>query len=527
MRAMSRAVRGSGFRGVCEYAIERNGKKERGVIVGGNMSGVNPRELAAEFGQVRNLRADIAKPVSHNCLRLPQGERLTAAEWSIIADDFMSQMGFTSSNQRIYVLHDDKDGQHIHLIANRVGEDGKVWLGKNENLMATKIINQLELKYKLEVTVQKVEKEKKEPKKQEIERGKRKNEEPTRIKIQKAIDRALNKPVSIADFYLEIKKVGINLKINRASTGKINGFSFEMNGVKFKGSDLGKSYSLSGLEKRGLIVPKTHKEKEQIQYAKLHKIYKSNTQRYEEGRPRVNISDTPDLRSLSIGYVVHPSQRRAEMLLHVNKGDSMGRSGDGRDYGMRRTDSGIGGARTIKLIKNYTKKDSRMNAQNYIFNDSEISEFERKRLEAIQLAGWYHSVLRDKTVYKKDGQIIEDQGAKIIVDGGDYEKLAIAAVELALLKGWKLENIKAGGEKEFVKAINEEIAKRQNQKDTQNVIENDTKKDTQNDEVRGMSFDEVVEQTIAENYDGKSIEEALEELKAAEREQNRDRGLNV
>ena len=98
---------------------------------------------------------------------------------------------------------------------------------------------------------------------------------------------------------------------------------------------------------------------------------------------------------------------------------------------------------------------------------------------------------------------------------------------MALLKGWKLENIKAGGEKEFVKAINEEIAKRQNQKDTQNVIENDTKKDTQNDEVRGMSFDEVVEQTIAENYDGKSIEEALEELKAAEREQNRDRGLNV
>ena len=203
------------------------------------------------------------------------------------------------------------------------------------------------------------------------------------------------------------------------------------------------------------------------------------------------------------------------MLLHANKDNSLGRSGYGRDYGMRRTDSGIGGARTIKLIKNYTKKDSRMNAQNYIFNDSEINEHERKRLEAIQLAGWYHSVLRDKTVYKKDGQIIEDQGAKIIVDGGDYEKLAIAAVELALLKGWKLENIKAGGEKEIVKAINEEIAKRQNQNATQN------------DEVRGMSFDEVVEQTIAENYDGKSIEEALEELKAAEREQNRDRGLNV
>lgn len=536
MRAMSRAVRGSGFRGVLEYAITRNGKKEKGVIVGGNMSGTSPRELSAEFGQVRNLRVDIAKPVSHNCLRLPAGERLTAAEWSIIADDFMSQMGFTSSNQRIYVLHDDKDGQHIHLIANRVGEDGKVWLGKNENLMATKIINQLELKYKLEVTVQKVEKEKKEPKKQEIERGKRKNEEPTRIKIQKAIDRALNKPVSIADFYLEIKKVGINLKINRASTGKINGFSFEMNGVKFKGSDLGKSYSLAGLEKRGLIVPKTHKEKEQIQYAKLHKIYESNSKRYEEGRARVNISDTPDLRSLPLGYVVHDAKRRAEMLLHADKNNSLGRSGYGRDHGMRRTDSGIGGARELKIIKNNTKKDSQMNTQNYIFNDSEISEFERKRLEAIRLDGWYHSVWRDKIVYKKDGQIIEDKGSKIVVDGSDYQKLAVAAVELALLKGWKLEDIRPGGEKEFIEEVNKEISKRQNlenatQNVIENVIENDTKKDTQNDDDNDgvkhneKSWDEVVEQIIANNYDGKPIEEALEEVEAMAQEP--DRGLNV
>lgn len=443
MRAMSRAVRGSGFRGVLEYAITRNGKKEKGQVIGGNMEGTSPRELSAEFGQVRNLRQDIEKPVSHNCLRLPQGERLTSAEWSIIADDFMSQMGFTDKNQRVYVLHDDADGQHIHLIANRIGEDGKIWLGKNENLLATKIINSLELKYSLRVTVEKAEaKEAKEPKKQEAERAKRKNEEPPRIKIQKAIDKIfaeLKAPIDIADFNRQMKKADIWLKINRASTGKINGFAFDYKGVRFKGSDLGKSYSLVGLEKRGLVVPKTHKE-----------------------------------------------------------------------------------------------KDSQMNAKNYIFNDTEISEFERKRLEAIRLDGWYHSVWRDKTVYKKDGQAIEDRGSKIIVDGSDYQKLAVAAVELALKKGWRLEDIKAGGEKEFVEEIAKEIAKRQNQNATQNiienVIENDTKKDTKNDDNDGVkhnekSWDEVVEQIITDNYDGKPIEEALKEVEAMAQEP--DRGLNV
>ena len=111
---------------------------------------------------------------------------------------------------------------------------------------------------------------------------------------------------------------------------------------------------------------------------------------------------------------------------------------------------------------------------------------------------------------------------------------------MALLKGWKLEDIKAGGEKEFVEEVNKEIAKRQNQNATQNVIENiienDTKKDNKNDDdndgvkhnendrVRDISLDEV-KQIIAENYDGKPIEEALTEVEAMAQEP--DRGLNV
>lgn len=63
------------------------------------MSGTSPRELAAEFGRVRNLRVDIAKPVSHNCLRLPLGER-RGEMWREVADDFMSQMGFTDKKPK-------------------------------------------------------------------------------------------------------------------------------------------------------------------------------------------------------------------------------------------------------------------------------------------------------------------------------------------------------------------------------------------------------------------------------------------
>jgi hypothetical protein len=62
----------------------------------------------------------------------------------------MKRMGFSETHLRAYVLHDDKDGQHIHIIASRIELNfGKLYLGKNENLISTRIIQDLEQDYQL------------------------------------------------------------------------------------------------------------------------------------------------------------------------------------------------------------------------------------------------------------------------------------------------------------------------------------------------------------------------------------------
>ncbi|WP_420977590.1 relaxase/mobilization nuclease domain-containing protein, partial [Campylobacter coli] len=54
---------------------------------------------------------------------------------------------------RCYIMHDDSDGQHIHIIANRINMvGGKLYLGKNENLISTRIISELEKVHKLTQT---------------------------------------------------------------------------------------------------------------------------------------------------------------------------------------------------------------------------------------------------------------------------------------------------------------------------------------------------------------------------------------
>jgi len=57
----------------------------------------------------------------------------------------MNRMGFSETHLRCYVIHDDETGQHIHIIASRVDlNGGKLYLGRNENLISTRLIHELE-----------------------------------------------------------------------------------------------------------------------------------------------------------------------------------------------------------------------------------------------------------------------------------------------------------------------------------------------------------------------------------------------
>lgn len=259
MKGMQKIKRGTGFRGAAEYVLNREPGQEPGQIIGGNMSGSTARELAHEFGASRRLRPDIEKPVWHNSLRLPEGERLDPVKLAAISDDYMQRMGFTDLHQRIYVLHDDKDGQHVHIVASRVALDGSVYLGRNENLESTKQIQALERVHGLTITRgptleqgQVVMPKRSQMKKGEIERAIHTGERPARLELQDLIDDALQEPCTAPEFVERLELGDIRVRPNIAQTGTMNGFSFEFKGVAFKGSSLGNDYKWKKLQERGV-----------------------------------------------------------------------------------------------------------------------------------------------------------------------------------------------------------------------------------------------------------------------------------
>ncbi|HBU0388395.1 TPA: relaxase/mobilization nuclease domain-containing protein [Klebsiella pneumoniae] len=259
MKGMQKIRRGKSFAGIVLYALKPGSHhKKDPIVIGGNITivGNAAKDLIAEFDSTKQLRPDVQKAVWHNSLRLPKGESLTAKKWSCIADDYMARMGFSETHLRCYVLHDDNDGQHIHIIASRVSLNaGKLYLGKNENLASTRIIQQLERDYNLTRTkgpkaspAAPSPKPKLKKSRNELMIEKRTGELCPKTIIQDALEALLANKPSITEFVHQLVAQNIRTIPNIASTGRMNGFSFEYNGIAFKASQLGKSYSWTALQ---------------------------------------------------------------------------------------------------------------------------------------------------------------------------------------------------------------------------------------------------------------------------------------
>lgn len=259
MKGMQKIKRGKSFAGVVLYALKPGvHHKSDPVVLGGNMMGDSAADLITEFSASASLRPDVVKPVWHNSLRLPIGESLTTKQWVSFADDYMSCMGFSDTHLRCYVIHDDEAGQHIHIIASRVDlVGGKLYLGRNENLISTRLIHELEKDYCLIRTKgpspsysSSPARMRKKLSRNEEQKEKREGQPTPKTFLQNTIDELLVTANDIPRFIEALREHGITPVPNIATSGRMNGFSFEYAGIAFKASQLGKTYSWANLQKK-------------------------------------------------------------------------------------------------------------------------------------------------------------------------------------------------------------------------------------------------------------------------------------
>jgi len=139
--------KGTSFRGALDY-LETKVDEGKGERIGGNMYGMDSRQLSTEFGISRSLRPNLSRAVFHASLNLAPGETATNEEFQKMAEIYLKEMGFSDCQYVVY-RHFDREHQHIHLVISRITLEGDVVSEKGDFGRSEKIMRKLEHEFGL------------------------------------------------------------------------------------------------------------------------------------------------------------------------------------------------------------------------------------------------------------------------------------------------------------------------------------------------------------------------------------------
>lgn len=210
-------------------------------------------EMIKEFDQVETLRRfsidsdKPIKPVFHAMLSLRPGESLTTLQWRTAVQVYLSDLGFDETTQFVAVMHQDKDHQHVHIVANRIrlNDDFSMVKDSNERSISLESVSGIEDRFNLS----------KAPKPKdtwgvsithaELQASIRDNDLPLKHKMIAKIAGAIEATNDVdGDMFtftrlLRKQKVYINLTLN--DEGQPKGISFEFDGKHISGRQLKRS----------------------------------------------------------------------------------------------------------------------------------------------------------------------------------------------------------------------------------------------------------------------------------------------
>ena len=245
---IAKAVKGTGFRGVLQYDLE----KDQSRIIDTNMEGRNARDLAAEFGEIRKLRPGLGKAVLHVSLSAAPGEHLDDTQWTQIAHRYLTGMGL-HQNQYVATRHFDTEHEHIHLIVNRIQFNGDVTSDSHDYRRQQLIMREIERDMGLRQVALSFYADRHAATRGEIEEGLRTGIPSTRQQLQQLCDVAARDCPSFTEYASRLEAAGVDLlPVTQLEGSKLSGLSYRLDGVMMKGSDLGKRYSPAGLSKLGV-----------------------------------------------------------------------------------------------------------------------------------------------------------------------------------------------------------------------------------------------------------------------------------
>src|SRR5579863_7171390 len=245
---IGKVITGKSFGGCIRYVVQ----KHDAVILdaaGVRMQQVN--QIINDFNLQRKYNPNLGKAVGHIALSWSINDisKLNDEVMVNLAKEYLQKMKIQDT-QYLIVKHRDKDHPHIHIVYNRVSNNGKTISDNFQKQRNVTVAKDMTLKHGLYIS----------PGKEKVNRQQLKGEDKIKYELFDAIKAASKKVKNINDLKLVLAKQGIVTHLKyKSGTTEVQGISFSKGEYKFKGSEIDRSLSYAKLNQA--IQQQTQTEK--------------------------------------------------------------------------------------------------------------------------------------------------------------------------------------------------------------------------------------------------------------------------
>lgn len=230
---------GKSFGGCIQYNVL---KKDAAIL---SADGVRIDKIAHtidDFNMQRKMNPGLGQAVGHIALSWSpnDSDKLNDEKMVSIAKEYLQKMKIQDT-QVLIVRHKDKEHPHVHIIYNRVDNEGKTIPDNFQHLKNFKISKELTLKYGMHIGQNK----------EKVNRQQLKGIDKLKYELHDTIKSVSQKINSMAELKQELLKQGIGMQFKyKSGTLEKQGIGFSKGKYKFKGSEIDRSLSYGKLSKQ-------------------------------------------------------------------------------------------------------------------------------------------------------------------------------------------------------------------------------------------------------------------------------------
>ena len=234
---MAKIHSGQGFAGLVDYANDIK-NKDTNIIASEGVDLTSNKSIVASFSLQAKSRPSLKNFVGHISLSFAPEDspRLSDKLISEIAHEYLRRMGIVNT-QFIMCRHHDKPHGHVHIVYNRVDNDGNALTKDQGFRKSARITQALTREYGL--TFGKGKKK--------VNRDRLKGKDVIKYRIYDAVSAALKECRSMEALRKALSAQGISMEIVRNAEGNAKGITFSNSSVSFAGYQIDRSMTYTRL----------------------------------------------------------------------------------------------------------------------------------------------------------------------------------------------------------------------------------------------------------------------------------------